>query len=76
MSIIEVGSNAADAGFSAAVVLLVTEVAHARKDHRDASLVSGRNHFIVTHRTTWLDHCGDANLRSIVDAITEREERI
>ena len=54
----------------------MAEMAHTREYHRDTMLISSSNGFVITHRTTWLNDSRDTYFSSIVDAITEREERI
>ncbi|ABA48884.1 hypothetical protein BURPS1710b_3404 [Burkholderia pseudomallei 1710b] len=54
----------------------VTEVAHARHDHRDVVLVGGGDHLVVAHRAARLDHAGRARRDDDVEAVAEREERV
>ena len=56
--------------------LLVTEVAFAGEDHRDAVLVGSGNDFRVAHAATGLDDCFDARSGGGIEAIAEREERV
>ena len=52
------------------------EVPHAGEHHRDAVFVGGGNHFIVAHGTARLDHGLDAELRSDIEPVAEREEGV
>ena len=52
------------------------EMPYATEDHDHATLVGRVDHFLVAHRTTWLNDTFDACFRCIVNSITEWEERI
>src|SRR5439155_10694646 len=55
-------------------LLLVSEVAHARKDHGHLVLVHGLDHLLITDGAARLDDGRDARLGGGVDAVAEREE--
>src|SRR5829696_5881390 len=57
-------------------ILSMLEMAHACKNHGEIVLVGGGDDFFVAHRTSGLNHRGDSMLRSFVNAVAEREERI
>ncbi len=54
----------------------MAEVAHAGEHHGNTGFVGRGDHFVVAHRATRLDHCGDAGLGCVVDTVAEREEGI
>src|SRR5437868_13361973 len=67
------GCDAAGFGYRdrAGRVRSVTEVTHARQDHRDAVLVRCRDHFVVAHRAARLDHAGRACRHDDVETVAE-----
>lgn len=52
------------------------EMSYAGEDHRQAMLISGRDHFRVAHGAARLNDRGDSMLRSFVKTVTKREESI
>ena len=55
---------------------LMAEMTGTGKDHGQTMLISGGNHFLVTHRATRLDDGLGTGRGQHVDAIAEREEGI
>ena len=55
---------------------LVPKMPETRKYHRDAMFIRRRDHFLVAHRASGLDHRFRARLRQHIDAVAEREERV
>src|ERR1051325_6789365 len=54
----------------------MSEVSHAREDHRDIVLVRCRDDLLIAHGAAGLDDSHDAPLRSFVEAVAKREERV
>merc|ERR1711964_930439 len=46
------------------------------ESHRHAILVTSCDHFVICHRATWLGNELDAQLRGMVNRVTEREEGV
>ena len=56
--------------------LLMSEVSHPGKDHRDVVLICGRDHFFVSNRASRLNDGHGTRLCSCIHTIPERKHRI
>ena len=54
----------------------MAKMPHTRHYHSYIMLISSSNHFIITHRTTWLNNRSDTSFSSLIDTIPEREKGI
>lgn len=52
----------------------MTEVPHARKHHRYAVFISGRDDFLVPHGAAWLDYGSGSGCNGGKQTIREGEE--
>ena len=57
-------------------MILMFEMAHARKDHGDSMLIGHLDRFLVPDRPARLDDGRDAGCRCRLDSISHREEGI
>src|SRR6185295_6642385 len=56
--------------------LSMFEVTDAGENHRQSVSVGGGDYLVVSNGTARLDHRGDSMLRSLVDSVAKRKERI
>ena len=56
--------------------VLVLKAAFPGKNHSDAMLITGIDHFLIADRTARLNHSFDSHFRNFVDTVTKRKKGI